>query len=286
MMKKLSPFVYLYEPVTIETSKPTGVEAPKVILMASWMDARDLHIAKYITQYQAIYPTSAILLVKFVFKESLSASFTRNVVDPAFVYFRSQIDSGILSPSPTQPEIFMHIFSNGGSATTRTLYQLFRAQTGHAFPLHTAVYDSCPGLYSFSSVYSVFMVNFSSFLARLVAAPFIAAFVACFWIWHRPLRMISGEDFLSTNCGIHNDMDLVKQTNRSYIYGKADAMVGWRHVERHADQAAVKGLAVRKEVFERSPHVSHMRTDGDRYWKIVQEAWKIGMMRQSSSLRT
>ncbi|KAI1204546.1 uncharacterized protein F4807DRAFT_454595 [Annulohypoxylon truncatum] len=280
MMQKLSPFVHLYEPISSVKGQHTDLEAPKLILVASWMDAQDLHISKYITKYQSIYPTSKILLVKFVLRESIFASSTRKVVDPALVYLRSLINSGVLSLSPPRPEILVHIFSNGGSATTRTLYQLFRDQTGCAFPLHVAVYDSCPGLYSFSSVYSVFMVNFSAFLTRLIAAPFITAIVAWFWIWYRPFKMLSGEDFLSANQRVHNDMNLVKQTNRSYVYGKADIMVDWRHVERHADQAAAKGLAVRREVFERSPHVSHMRTDGDRYWKIVNETWKKGTTRQ------
>ncbi|KAI1452910.1 hypothetical protein F4805DRAFT_402651 [Annulohypoxylon moriforme] len=280
MMKKLSPFIYLYEPVAINASQSSSLEAPRLILIASWMDARDLHIAKYITEYQSIYPTSKILLVKFVFKESISAPFTRKVVDPALVYLQSLIDSGVLSPSPPRPEILVHIFSNGGSATTRALYQLFRAQTGCTFPLHVAVYDSCPGVYSFSSVYNVFMVNFPGFIARLVAAPFVTVLVIWFWIWFRPLKLLSGEDFLSANYRAHNDVNLIKQTNRSYIYGKADVMVDWTHVEKHADQAAAKGLAVRREVFEHGPHVSHMRTDSDRYWNIIKQTWEKGTMRQ------
>ncbi|KAI0900239.1 hypothetical protein F4806DRAFT_149000 [Annulohypoxylon nitens] len=284
-MKKLSPFIYLYEPVEVVESKhpdpdpDPGLAAPKLILIAAWMDARDLHIAKYITQYQSIYPTSKILLVKFVLKESIFASFTREVVGPALVYLRSQIDSGILSLSPTQPEVLVHIFSNGGSATTRTLYQEFKAQTSHTFPLHVAVYDSCPGVYSFSTIYNVFMANFSGFLARLIAAPLIATLVVGFWIWYRPLKILSGEDPLSANSRVHNDIDLVKQTRRSYIYGKADIMVDWKHVENHADQAAAKGFAVRREIFDSSPHVAHMRTCGDRYWKIIKETWEKGKVR-------
>ncbi|KAI1381077.1 hypothetical protein F4677DRAFT_440294 [Hypoxylon crocopeplum] len=273
MMKKISPLVYYYEP-DMTVNSPG---APKLILIASWMDARDLHIAKYVTQYQVIYPASTILLVKFVFKESTFASAANKAVEPAFAYLQSRIESGVLSATPTQPEILVHIFSNGGSATTQILYSSFRSQTGRAFPLHTAVYDSCPGLYSFPSLYNVFMVNFPKGILRLVAIPFVTAFITCLWIWHNPLRIISGEDFLFKNSRIHNDPDLVKQTNRSYVYGKADAMVEWRHVEMHAKQAATKGFVMRREVFEDSAHVSHMRTDGERYWRIVTETWDEAM---------
>lgn len=157
------------------------------------------------------------------------------------------------------------------------LYRLFQSQTGRPFPLHTAVYDSCPGMYSFSSLYSVFMVNFPKGLLRLIATPFITALIVCLWIWHHPLRVLSGEDFLLKNSRVHNDLDLVKQTNRSYIYGKTDVMVDWKHVEKHAKEATAKGLLVRREVYERSAHVSHMRTDGERYWKTVTETWERAM---------
>ena len=75
------------------------------ILVASWMDARDLHIAKYITYYQALYPMSKILLVEFVFKESVFPSLAREAIEPAYVYLRSQLESGVLSASPSKPEI-------------------------------------------------------------------------------------------------------------------------------------------------------------------------------------
>lgn len=282
-MNKLSPYVSFYEPRTATLPQLTRERPPKLILIAAWMDAQDSHIGKYIMRYQEIYPTSKILLVKFVFKESIFASFARKAVEPAFAYLRAQIESGMLSASPTEPEILVHTFSNGGSTTMQMLYQIFRTQTGRPFPLHSAVYDSSPGLFTFHSLYNVFMVNFPRGFLRLAAAPLVTAFIVCLWIWHNPLRMISGEDLLVKNSRIHNDLDLVKQTNRTYIYSKADIMVDWRHVEKHAEQAAAKGLAVRRECFEHSPHVSHMRTDGERYWMIIKETWEVATLPARSS---
>ncbi|KAI1472085.1 uncharacterized protein F4812DRAFT_416530 [Daldinia caldariorum] len=273
MMKKLSPFVYIYEPESVVTPETTRLRVPKLIFVASWMDAQDLHIVKYITRYQAVYPTSTIVLAKFVLKESVSPSLLRNAVEPAFTYLRSQLDAGFLSASPREPEILMHLFSNGGSTTIRTLYELFQFRTGRPFPLHAAVYDSCPGIFSFSTIYSVLILNFPRGFLRFIATPIIILFVTCLWIIHA-FRFITGEDYLSANWRVFNDLDLVKQTNRAYIYSKADVMVDWRHVEMHARQAAAEGLDVRTEVFEHSTHVSHMRTDGERYWKIVTETWE------------
>ncbi|OTB14886.1 hypothetical protein K445DRAFT_318795 [Daldinia sp. EC12] len=279
MMKKLSPFVYIYEPESIVTPTTTRLRVPKLIFVASWMDAQDLHIAKYITRYQAIYPTSKIVLAKFVYKESMSPSLAREVVEPAFAFLRSELDAGFLSASPSEPEILMHLFSNGGSTTIRTLYELFQSQTGRPFPLHAAVYDSCPGLFSFSTTYNVLIINFPKGLFRLVATPFVTTFVSCLWIVHA-FRFIIGENFMAVNWRVLNDLDLVKQTNRSYIYGKADVMVDWRHVEMHAKEAAAEGLDVRPELFEGSPHVSHMRSDGERYWRIVTETWERAITAQ------
>ncbi|KAI1803140.1 hypothetical protein F4811DRAFT_526189 [Daldinia bambusicola] len=273
MMKKLSPFVYIYEPESVVTPKTTRLRVPKLVFVASWMDAQDLHIIKYITRYQAVYPTSKIVLVKFILKESISPSLLRNAVEPAFTYLRSQLDAGFLSASPSEPEILMHLFSNGGSSTIRALYELFQSQTGRPFPLHAAVYDSCPGLFSFSTLYNVLIINFPRGFLRLIATPFVILFVIGLWIIHA-FRFITGENYLSANWRILNDLDLVKQTNRAYIYGKADVMVDWRHVEMHAKQAAAEGLDVRTEVFEHSPHVSHMRTNGERYWNIITETWE------------
>ncbi|KAK6954921.1 hypothetical protein Daesc_002550 [Daldinia eschscholtzii] len=224
MMKKLSPFVYIYEPESIVAPTTTRLRVPKLIFVASWMDAQDLHIAKYITRYQAIYPTSKIVLAKFVYKESMSPSLAREVVEPAFTFLRSELDAGFLSASPSEPEILMGLF-------------------------------------------------------RLIATPFVTTFVTCLWIVHA-FRFIIGENFMAVNWRVLNDLDLVKQTNRSYIYGKADVMVDWRHVEIHAKEAAVVGLDVRTELFEGSPHVSHMRSDGERYWRIVTETWERAIAAQ------
>ncbi|OTB04617.1 hypothetical protein M426DRAFT_22756 [Hypoxylon sp. CI-4A] len=279
-MKQLSPSVYFYEPETIVEQHPSDPRVPKLVLVASWMDAQDKHIANYTIRYQTIYPNSRILLIKFNPKESIFTLSPQRNVEPGVVYLRSLIDSGVLSASPTQPEILVHVFSNGGSSTMRLLYQAFQSRTGHPFPLHTAVYDSCPGLYAFKSIFSAFIVGFPQGIARLIATPFITAFIVCLWTWHNPLKIIGGEDPLLKNSKILNDLDLVKQTNRSYIYGKADVMVDWKDVEKHADQAAAKGLAVRREVFGRSPHVTHVKLDGNRYWRIVKETWEAAITKR------
>jgi len=82
------------------------------------------------------------------------------------------------------------------------------------------------------------------------------------------------------------------QTLRTYIYSKQDAMIDWRHVEKHAADAATGGdnnsnnkksdgssrvkIPCRLEMFHGSGHVAHMRHDPERYWRVVTETWEQG----------
>ncbi|ETS79439.1 hypothetical protein PFICI_09292 [Pestalotiopsis fici W106-1] len=306
-MTKASPFVYFYEPSSsssavtdTENGSPaaaatanaiigdgTTTAAPKLILVASWMDARDLHIAKYITRYQTLYPTSRILLVKFVFRHIVWRSECIAAVRPALSYIRSLMSSGVLSSESedndsssttlkeqqqSPPEILLHVFSNGGVASSKELFEAYEAETGgRPFPRHTAVYDSCPGLYSYWSAYNASIAGFPrGSLLRWLMAPLIHLLDMYLWVvavaLRRPYNLI-------INADRHNDAARTRQACRAYIYGRGDDMVDWRHVEKHARQAEARGYDVRAEVFEEGTHVAHVRVDEARYWRIVAETW-------------
>ncbi|KAI1753108.1 hypothetical protein F4782DRAFT_97957 [Xylaria castorea] len=272
IMTKLSAHVFTYEPSETRVSS-AKVSDPKLIVLAAWMDARDVHIAKYIAHHQSMYPDAAILLLKFVLKEAMLAPAAISAVQPAVWYLRSLINAGDLSATPDHPEILAHVFSNGGATSMQNLYVSYNKLFGQPFPFHCTIFDSCPGLHALSTSYNAMIAGFPRGLLRLIVTPFIVLMIITSWIWHIPFGFIAGEDFLSKNARVLNDRDLVKQTNRTYIYGKADNMVDWHHIEKHAKKAMSKGFDVRKEAFENSPHVAHMRTDSERYWRIVEETW-------------
>ncbi|KAI5925324.1 hypothetical protein F4810DRAFT_659972 [Camillea tinctor] len=105
MMTKLSPNISLYDP----SGDTTGIGAdalpplassinnknvaPKLILICRWMDARDAHLAKYVTRYQALYPTAKIMLVKFTLTQLITNSKTRHVVMPVVTYLQNLVSS-------------------------------------------------------------------------------------------------------------------------------------------------------------------------------------------------
>ncbi|KAH8677684.1 hypothetical protein BX600DRAFT_134565 [Xylariales sp. PMI_506] len=271
MMTKLSQFVYFYEPKNEGLVSSTGSKAPKLIIVASWMDARDLHIAKYVSRYQALYPTAHILLLKFITKHIMSSSAGVRAMEPATSYFRSQVDSGYLSPSPEKPEILVHIFSNGGVASTKNMFDGYQKKTGLAFPLHTAVYDSCPGLYTYWGAQKAVIAGVPKGIMRWLVSPILHLLNIYLWfnavVLRRPYNLL-------VNSNWHNNPGTVRQSNRTYVYGPGDELVEAKHVELHASQAAAKGYHVRKEAFEGSSHVAHVRSDEARYWKIVTETWE------------
>ncbi|KAI1813824.1 hypothetical protein GGS20DRAFT_577307 [Poronia punctata] len=280
-MKRLTSYVFTYEPSSERSSSSsvtTNPTHPKLVILAGWMDAQDVHLAKYVSHYQMTYPNTPILLVKFFLREAVMTAKATSAVEPALWYLQSMIEAGTLSSakpgSTNNPEMLVHLFSNGGSTSMQKMYVGYKRLFGQTFPPHAAVYDSCPGMHAFASSYNALMASFPSGLVRSIFSPFIVLMILATWIWYTPLGFLAGEDFLTKNARILNDPALVKQTNRTYIYGKADMMVDWRHVEDHARRASCKGFRVRTESFDYSPHVAHMKTDRQRYWSIVDQTWK------------
>lgn len=64
-----------------------------------------------------------------------------------------------------------------------------------------------------------------------------------------------------------------KQTPFLYIYSKADKSVPHRHIQAHTEVAERNGQDVTRLVYESSGHVSHMRTDPERYWGSIRDIW-------------
>ena len=289
MMTRLSPLVLYYKPpsggaVTSSETPGAVVPAPKLILVASWMDAQDAHIAKYIAYYREIYPTSTILLIKFNVGLAWSPARQRRAAQPAAAFLRAQVDSGALASAPREPEILVHVFSNGGAASMKNLYEVYRLKAGRALPPHAAVYDSNPSSTSAVRTYHAFMAGLRGPVVRFFLRPLVALFAAFTWTLHVPLRFLFGEGPLRAAQRAHNDRALARQTNRAYIYSREDVMVDWRHVEEHAREARACGVPARMERYEGSAHVAHMRCDPDRYWKIVTETWEEAIRRSGTLL--
>ncbi|KAI9707936.1 MAG: hypothetical protein M1820_004355 [Bogoriella megaspora] len=253
---------------------------PKLVILASWMDARDVHITKYIARYQQMYPMASILVIKSSFKHYLSPKTCRRDTAPAAEVIRNTVPPS----SDSTPRMIIHLFSNGGSCILYTLYGLYRelvtrtmASDGDSnvlIPPHVTIYDSVPGGWSYSGSTTAILSSLPSRWIRLLIFPFVHL-LGLWWIIKYRVFKVREETALWASA--HNDVDLVHEACRSYIYSEADGMVDYRIVEKHADDAKVKGFTVlRREGYKDSEHVAHARKYPEQYWEVVRESWELG----------
>ncbi|KAM7215529.1 Eukaryotic protein of unknown function (DUF829) domain containing protein [Rhypophila decipiens] len=294
-MTKLSPVVYYYKPSAPSTSASTAVgqaPPPRLLLLASWMGAREAHIAKYVRPYQRLFPTSAILLLRFETRHFFpNFPWTRRALlseyTPAVPILQA-VAEDLESSEPatlagnTRPQILIHIWSNGGSISLHTVHNLFKKATTRPFPRHAIIFDSTPGLFSYKPAVRVMNEGIKSPLVRMLVAPIFHGLMAWYWFFHIVLsRWIpSLKGFLETLADGHNDLSVefggraLTEVRRSYIYGPGDEVIMEDHVVGHAEDAKRKGLAmVRRERFLGTKHVQHVRGNEERYWRIVEETW-------------
>lgn len=290
---RISNLVYLYRPGPSDGRKPSAppgtsvstpaVGAPKLILLASWMDAREPHIAKYTARYQALYPGSPILLIRCFAKTlTINARHHPKELEPAVPVIRSVVaeaGGGDARAGGRQaPDMLVHVFSNGGSATLRHLYGVYAASARPgeptALPAHVTIFDSAPGRWQWGRTVTAFMMSVAGMIwpVRLVAWAILNIFCAYEWAVHVLLRR---PGFLERTWVAHNDRGLnASERRRAYIYSEEDKLVDYRNIEEHAAVAAAGGYVPTLEKFGGSQHVAHARADEERYWNIVRAAWE------------
>lgn len=281
-MTSLSPNILLYKPTDTPLYSPSlspstaGSSAtdrppppPRLVFFCGWMDAREVHLAKYVAGHQALWPSAQILLVKCPMAHMLVPSRAiRDLETMVVPALRAAFDSTGDGPdvdADGRPELLVHVFSNGGSAILSHLYRAY----GGPLPRHVTVFDSAPGEFTYRGSWAAFTAGLSP-LWRLALAPLVHAAIACLWA----LRAVFGRDPLGRAAAAHNNPRRNRgEARRAYVYSREDRLVGWEAVERHADGADERGFVVRRERFEGSEHVAHARRDWERYWRVVWEVW-------------
>ncbi|KAM0235212.1 hypothetical protein ACHAPO_006009 [Fusarium lateritium] len=271
-MEKLSDEVFFYRPSTSD-SATSGSMPPKLIIVASWTNALDAHIAKYVDKHKQLYPAAQILLVKSFNRTFFDTKALTRFVRPMVPVIRAAVLEG--ASSTTEPNILIHIFSNGGSSSISALYDEYsisaRGDEDPFLPLHVMIFDSAPGAQRASTTYAFFVVDFSK-LQRLFLSPLI--YIAAF-CWQLIRNLGATKDWLVYWGKTHNEAAGKKERElrRSYIYSDTDDLVLHTDLETQASQAVELGFNVRMERFYGSKHVAHARHDDERYWRIVQRTW-------------
>ncbi|KAG5657855.1 hypothetical protein KAF25_007888 [Fusarium avenaceum] len=270
-MEKLSDEVSIYRPAGDAAASSSA--SPKLIIIASWTNAGDNHIAKYVDKHKELFPASQILLVKSYNKTLFDPEILAFSVKPMVPVIRAAVPQ--TASLSSEPQVLIHIFSNGGSANISALYDQYAASAGEGedpyLPPHVTIFDSAPGAQRVVNTAAFFQVGLPK-VQRILLTPFIYLMVVS-WQFLKVLGIT--KDWLVFWGKTHNEARGKKERElrRTYVYSETDALVGYEDLEAQAAEAKKLGFEVRMEKFDRSMHVAHARTDEARYWSAVQETW-------------
>jgi hypothetical protein len=287
-MQQLSPFVYLWQPSSPENATPTPkTDDPALVLLFGWMNAGGGPLAKYVRQYQVLFPTSAILLVTCSFvgmmiprlglqRASIAATTARAILEDDKA--KSKAREAFQGGGDECPRLLIHAFSNAGSTMLWQTYKAFEI-TGSSdelastvIPLHVSIFDSMPVPFSCRVMSRGMIDSVPTAAGRILAAPVTYIFVLLVWVWLNILRQPDHIGHLSLLA--HNDPERAREAVRVYIYSPVDRVIPPKAVENHADEALSKGFRVHRELFLDTDHVAHAKKYSDRYWSIVAQTWQ------------
>jgi len=280
-MQRLSPTVAYLDPGHV----PQAASDPELILMLSWMAARDEHIAKYIARYRALFPTSRILLIRCPLSRVWLPWIARRDMRPALPILGSLADKAAATTTDTdtdknggasqRPRVLVQIFSNGGISTAVHLKHMLAARRSRGggagvgletLPRYVLVLDSCPGYFRWRNTHRALLQTLPWW-----TSPFMHAAIAVACIYHALRRLPAAQN--QNASAIRAPQLAARECRRTYLYGTGDDMVYYRDVEDNARRAEAAGFVVRLERFEGARHVAIARAEPERYWRAVRDAW-------------
>ena len=271
----LNPMISLYTPHS--PTMPESLEAPNLIILASWMDSDPRHIHKYISPYQKLFPSARILLIRSVLADLLyrPSPLQQRQLKPAADTIRA-----CLSESE-KPKILLHLFSNGGAQQTCQLARLWKKEQGGSLPFTGIILDSAPerGEY-WRAVPALLQGLPRNVLLRSVGT--VLVYLAAAWVWI--LQHIFGIDNVGEVITRDlNDPALVPKIPRCYLYSREDSIVDWQAVEHHAENAKKLDWPVHTVKFEGTKHVAHVIGNEQKYWNAVTRLWQECSKRATSA---
>ncbi|OAQ99672.1 hypothetical protein LLEC1_03654 [Akanthomyces lecanii] len=281
-MQRLSPSVTYYEPTTstIASGSNNAQAEPELILLSTWMGARENHIAKYVQGYRVAFPTSRILVAQCPFTHVVLPFLAWTQIRPAVPILKGVVvseakraskddASSVLTGTSTAPRVLIHAFSNGGVSTTLFLYKALKRSLDGTFtlPQHVFIFDSCPGTFRWRNTARAIM----KILPRWYS-PAVHVVLFSVWLFYRIMPLLQPRQNVNSRT-IRNPRFQEFEIRRTYLYGTDDHMIPPTDVEHEAALAAEAGFNVRLERFEDATHVAIPMLHPERYWRVVKESW-------------
>ncbi|KIM21239.1 hypothetical protein M408DRAFT_29685 [Serendipita vermifera MAFF 305830] len=263
--------IWLVEAEKVESLADDPTQ-PTLILIFGWMDAKLAHVAKFSAGYRKLYPAANQLVIA---STSSSTFFSRvstaaREMQPALDYLLSQ---GVLGE---------HARPHRGCFRVDHLSKLIATTTPklEASPLTKSamVIDSSPGGDKPKYAFIAFEAMIPSPVIRY---PALAALFIVHWISYS-LGRSTYLPFEPIRQGIRNPQWLpwvrppsgqTHPTPWLFVYSKADDTVPFEDVQHFTELAEADGMDIRRDVYDDTPHVGHMRVEPLRYWASVKNLW-------------
>lgn len=253
-----------FTPISSLSSDARPKSAPKLILLFAWMGARLNHAQKYVNGYHQIWPSTPIILVQSLPPDFRPFSrFAKDYTTLVTLLEQHKID---LTDPEDGKHVLMATMSNGGCWGADALCQSLSKNA--VLRPRALIMDSCPGLARYSATLKAFLIAgkyrlFSKAIATVVISIYYCISVVFnTLIFNDPIEKMRA-----------SSLQRIIAQRRTYIYSKEDDLIYWKDVEAHAYSSQRSGQTTKTELFHGSGHVQHLRSDEERYWKIVQDTW-------------
>ncbi|KAK4690206.1 hypothetical protein P7C71_g6524, partial [Lecanoromycetidae sp. Uapishka_2] len=309
MASPLDNFTHIGPRTSLYT--PPKPVSGQLIIICTWLGAARKHIAKYTTLYRNIAPGARILLIESNVPILISSyEKQREVIKPAVsavldtlsecdIYptpngkqkdskaSRTAVDGnrdGAIpnDPSKPNPQILLHVFSNGGTNTATQLLIVLNSHLKAPLPLAGLLCDSSPAKGTYWRSYDAMVLSLPKGVAtRLLGAVACHCILVLLYTWiaygnENPASLFRRTllDEETVRAGWEQSVSEKKVGGRvCYFYSKEDRMCLWSDVREHADEARMLGWDVREVLFQGSGHCAHFSRDEGRYSEAVRSVW-------------
>jgi hypothetical protein len=265
---RLTDSISIHRPETNHAQQTAAAKQPSLIVVCSWMNAAEKHIAKYTAGYQRIYPHATILLAQCSLKGFFTSKAKQEILlKPAYDMILNHISNG----GESAP-VILHAFSNGGGTIANHISAFVNDRSpGRSVIFDKVILDCLPGLPTLEG--AVKAVSFS--LPRNPILRFLGQWIFRIWLLTYGFIFYSlrrREDKVNRLRRRLNDPQRFHPSApRLYLYSKADELVEHKAVAAHAEEARKKGYKVTEQVSINAAHCGIVRDEPERYWRAVQE---------------
>ncbi|BFZ57391.1 hypothetical protein PYCC9005_004443 [Savitreella phatthalungensis] len=308
-LERISDRFYIYEPDPESPAPDNGRndKEPSLVLLFSFMGAALQHMRRqYVAGFHERFPHARIVLVLALPRDWRPFARFEHEYDTLLDLLAARCDITDLARSDALRGTYIHCMSNGGCWCLRALVNRAAIRTRASEVIlrpRTVVFDSCPGRASYGVTVAAFTAALAppprkisapspdgpqatqkparspSFLSRVTRKLGLGLLVTIITLWYgfsRVKRFVTRRDVIEELRDQTVLAQLVATHSRTYIYSDGDKLIRSVDVEEHASHARSAGHAdVRLEKFpSTSQHVVHSRTDPQRYWSIIEKAWR------------